>query len=218
MECQTASSGESRWQATEGLSSDDVRELPPTTLLAATTDWGLVHPALKRRWQTHQLKPASEEQLLKYVSARVPITDSAAQLIVSRTKQSGAPWEGVQLAVMSHTSAKARQSAMTEDVDVNKIFTALEIDELGCRWQERKVMQVLFTQPRFKTVKKEPVFVAFAASEQNVVTLAGIDKAELRESCRPRLMSRGLLDIRPSYGQALTQRAVDLYRHLRRDA
>jgi hypothetical protein len=62
-------------------------------------------------------------------------------------------------------------------------------------------------------VKKEPVFVCFAASEQNVVTLARIDKAEYREAVRPRLMSRGLLEV--THGQTLTPRALTWYGHLR---
>lgn len=187
-------------------------KLPPLTLIGATTDWGQVHPALKRRWQTHRLKPATEEQLLGYVSHRVPIEESAARLIVSRTRFSGAPWEGIQLAQMALTTAKGRGSSVVETTDVERVFDVQEIDAQGLRWQDRRVLQVLFSQPRYRMVKKEPVFVAFAASEQNVVTLAGIDRAEYREAVRPRLMSRGLLEIRATYGQALTAKASELYK------
>lgn len=163
------------------------------------------------------MKPASEEQLVKYVMNRVPITNEAAELIVSRTKYSGAPWEAVQLGHMAHVAAKGRGVTTIENPDVERVFTQQEIDEHGLRWQDRKVLQILFTQPRCRMVKKEPVFVAYAASEQNVVTLAGIDKAEYREAVRPRLMSRGLLEIKATYGQSLTPLAVELYGHLRTD-
>lgn len=193
-------------------------KLPPVTLIGATTDWGAGHPALKRRWQSHQLKPATEAQLLEYVLRRVPIAESAAALIVSRTRFSGAPWEAIQLGHMAWTTAKARSAGEVGDADVERVFEVQEIDEHGLRWQDRRVMQVLFTQPRYRMVKKEPVFVAYAASEQNVVTLAGIDKGEYRETVRPRLMSRGLLEVRATYGQALTAKAADLYGHLREGA
>lgn len=193
-------------------------KLPPLTLVGATTDWGAVHPALKRRWQSHQLKPATEAQLVEYVSRRVPIAAEAARLIVDRTKLAGAPWESIQLAQMAWTTAKARGEHEVAAADVERVFEVQEIDKHGLRWQDRRVMQVLFTQPRFRMVKKEPVFVAFAASEQNVVTLAGIDKGEYRETVRPRLMARGLMEVRATYGQSLTARAAEVYGYLRENA
>ena len=56
-------------------------KLPPTTFIDCTTDFGKCHPALKRRFQAHHLKPASEAELLQYVLRRVSITESAARLI-----------------------------------------------------------------------------------------------------------------------------------------
>ena len=191
-------------------------QLPPFTMLAATTDWGAVHSALKRRWISHQLRPATEEQLLGYVMRRgFPIEDSAARSIVGRTKWSGAPWEALQLYRIAATTAEARGSATVEDADVERVFATQEIDRFGLRWQDRRIMEVLFTQPKYRMVKKEPVFVAYAASEQAVVTLAGIDRAEYRESVKPRLMSRGLLQVRATYGQSLTPRAEEWYKELR---
>lgn len=190
-------------------------KLPPTTLVAATTDWGAVHAALKRRWVSHQLKPATEAQLYQYILRRgFPIEPAAAHHIVSRTKFSGAPWEGLQLFRVAVTGAKGRGSETVTADDVQRVFERMEIDQYGLRWQDRRVLEVLFTQPKYRLVKGVSVFVAWAASEQNVVTLAGIDKAEYREAVRPRLMSRGLLEIRSSYGQALTVRAKEWYPNL----
>ena len=56
-----------------------------------------------------------------------------------------------------------------------------------------------------------PEFVCYAASEHNACMLAGVDVEEYRETIRPRLMARGLLEVRPDYGQALTDRAVAVY-------
>ena len=187
-------------------------ELPPTSWLAATTDYGKLHPALKRRFRIHNLKPASFEELVGYVIRRGGITERAARLIVERTHFSGAPWEGIQLAATANDMAAVRGEKEADVQDVERVFELDEIDDMGLRWIDRSVIQALLSQPKYKNKKgggKE--FVCFAASEQNAAMLAKVDKGEYRDTIRPKLMSRGLLQIVPYYGQALTERAVELY-------
>jgi len=82
----------------------------------------------------------------------------------------------------------------------------------GLRWLDREVIRALLSQPKSRTgTGGSPQFVCYAASEHNVCMLAGVDKEEYRETIRPRLMSRGLLEVRPYYGQALTDLAVSTY-------
>lgn len=193
-------------------------KLPPVTLLAATTDYGALHPALKRRWIKHMFEPATAEQLLGYVLRRpYPILADAAWRIVERTKFSGAPWEALELYRMAVTAAKGAGRPIVTHADVDRVFALQKIDELGLRWMDRRVLQALFTQPKYRREGKAQVFVCYAASEQNTATLAGVDKAEYRESIRPRLMSRGLLEVRVTYGQALTEKAAEVYGHPRAD-
>ncbi len=45
--------------------------------------------------------------------------------------------------------------------------------------------------------------------------MANIDPDEYRNTIRPQLMTRGLLEMRAGYGQALTPKAIELYDHLR---
>jgi Holliday junction DNA helicase RuvB len=185
-------------------------QLPPTTLLSATTDAGALHPALRRRWIRHHLTRASEEQLLQYVLRQpFPIVWSAARLIVGRTRFGGAPWEALELHRMAVTAAKGRGASIVEDVDVDRVLSLQGVDELGLRWMDRQVIAALLTQPRFRGRANE--LVCYGASENDTCQLAGIDRAEYRETIKPRLIARGLLQVRPGYGQALTERAVSLY-------
>jgi Holliday junction DNA helicase RuvB len=184
-------------------------ELPPVTLVAATTDWGALHPALQRRWTQHQFKPASPDELRNFVRRRpFPITEPALEAIVRVTQLSGAPWEAIELYELARNAAKARRSTTIDTPDTERVFKLQEIDAQGLRWMDRKVIQVLLTQPK-KNAKG--MLMCYAASEANLCSLAGIDKEQYRTTIRPRLMSRGLLELRPYYGQALTAAAVATY-------
>lgn len=190
--------------------------MPPTTLLAATTDYGQLHPALKRRWHKHFLKPATREQLVGYVLRRpYGCTRTAAERIVARTRFSGAPWEALEVQRVAVTNAKARGASVVDVEDVEWAFGVQELDDLGLRYLDRQVVAALLGQPKTRTSKGTPEFVCYAASEQTTCMLAGIDTDEYRETVKPRLMSRGLMEVRPYYGQALTPKAVELYAHLR---
>ena len=189
-------------------------KLPATTLIGATTDYGAMHPALKRRWIRHAMEAATPEQLVGILCHRAfPIATDAAAAIVARTKFSGAPWEGLELQRMAVTAAKARGATLVELADVNRVIAQQRIDELGLRLWDRKVIQALFGQPKFRRVKGQDVFSHYAASEGAVTAMAQLDPEEYRTVVRPRLMSRGLLEIRG--GQALTSKAVQLYGHLK---
>ena len=190
-------------------------KLPPVTLLAATTDYGSLHGAMKRRWHKHFFKPATPEQLVGYVMRRpFPISRAVAEHIVERTKHSGAPWEPLEIYRMAVTMAKGRGSACVESADVFEVFDMQEIDELGLRYLDRLIISTLFKQPRYR---KGNEFVCYGASESNVCMMANIDPDEYRNTIRPRLMTRGLLEMRAGYGQALTPKAVDLYHNTASD-
>jgi len=114
---------------------------------------------------------------------------------------------------MAVTAAKARGAAQVEVVDVERVIDQQRIDALGLRLWDRQVIAALLGQPKYRRVKGQDVFSHYAASEAAVTAMAQLDPEEYRTVVRPRLMSRGLLEIRG--GQALTPRAVQLYGHLK---
>jgi Holliday junction resolvasome RuvABC ATP-dependent DNA helicase subunit len=182
-------------------------------LFGATTDYGAMHPAFKRRFNRHELAPLAKTQLFSIVKGRTfPIEDAAAAALVERTHFSGAPWEALQLYRQAIQFAKARKATSITLPDVQRVFETQQIDYMGLRGMDRRVISVLLTQPKHRSIRgggRE--FVCFAASEKDVVAMAQVDHGEYRESVKPRLMARGLLQVRATYGQALTPLAVTLY-------
>ncbi len=188
-------------------------KLAPFTLLAATTDSGLLHAALKRRWINHHFVRASREQLLGYVTRRgFKITKEAADLIVSRTHWSGAPWEALQLYTLATKRAKARGSFQVSLADAGDIVERHKLDELGLNELDRSVLMALL-QPsaeRGRMVKGVWTRTHYALSEDDLCNAVGIDKGAYRTEVKRKLIARGLLTTRG--GQALTPKAVELYR------
>jgi Holliday junction resolvasome RuvABC ATP-dependent DNA helicase subunit len=189
-------------------------ELPNIMLVGATTDYGALHQALQRRFNRHALMPLTKEQITDIVSQgrEMPITSEAALALVDRTHFSGAPWEALQLYRQALQFARQRQATHVDTLDVERVFDSQQIDTLGLRWMDRSVLRALLGMPRFRNAKggtKE--FVCYAAAEKDTTQLAQVDPGEYRETIKPRLMARGLLQIRATYGQALTDKAVELY-------
>lgn len=182
--------------------------LPNVTLLAATTDYGALHPALQRRWIRHYFEAATERELLAFIERRpFPIERQASQAIVQVTKQSGQPWEAIELYRLATVSAKARNAPLIEARDVEWVIAHQGIDALGLRRMDRQVLQALLGRARVLRSGE----TVYGASEQDTCALARVDKQEFRETIRPRLMARGLLTMRAGVGQALTPKALTLY-------
>jgi Holliday junction DNA helicase RuvB len=192
--------------------------LPGFTLIAATTDPGRLDDAFKRRFDCWTLKPASPEELLGYVVARaqgnMAVDDQAAEEIISLTHWGGAPWESLKLYEQAATFARGAGDARVQVEHVLEVVRSQELDHFGLRWPERKVIEFLFTQPKTRRLGRLEQFVAYAASESDVVRASGCDASEYRNTIRPRLMARGLLRMHPR-GQALTNEAVAAYGHLK---
>jgi Holliday junction resolvasome RuvABC ATP-dependent DNA helicase subunit len=184
--------------------------LPNVTLLAATTDYGQLHPALQRRWIKHYFEPATPLQLAAFLRRRATntlgCTEAAIQLIVDRTKLSGQPWEAVELFRLASVRARADGLSQIDVPQVQWVLTNQGIDTLGLRRIDRQVIEALLTRKR--VIRGETVY---GASESDTCLLARVDKAEYRETIRPKLMVRGLLQMRSGVGQALTDAAVARY-------
>ena len=187
-------------------------EMPPTTYLAATTDYGALAEAFKRRWTVHFFQPATKEQLASFVRSRpFPIEEAALQEIVDRMHYSGAPWESLQIYDLAMNSAKAAGRNVIIPEDVLRVYGLHEVDALGLRSVDRQVLKGLFQLRKTKSDGE----THYCGSEDNVVNMGRVDRAEFKATIRPKLLSRGLLEIRPYWGHTLTDRAVELYGNLR---
>jgi Holliday junction DNA helicase RuvB len=186
-------------------------KIPNTMVVGATTDYGSLHPALKRRFgEPMMLRRINREAIIEILTKRsFPIQGGAASLLADRTHYSGAPWEAITLRKEAEIFAKAGKRNIITEVDVKEVFETYGIDDMGLRWQEREVLKALFKRPRTRGKDKE--FVAYAASENDICSVAGLDPEEYREAVKGRLLSRQLIEVKTGYGQALTEQAVKLY-------
>jgi len=184
---------------------------PRIMLLGATTDYGALHPALKRRFgESVMLEPLSYDELLAMVqSLGFPITLDAAKLLASRCVHSGAPHEIKTLFGECVVVAKATKERTITEPIVETVFTTYGVDRLGLRPIDRKVIRAFRTRPRYAT--RTGQLTGYGGSENDICTVSGVDKGEFREVIRPRLMARGLIEVRPGIGLALTTRAVTEY-------
>jgi Holliday junction resolvasome RuvABC ATP-dependent DNA helicase subunit len=189
-------------------------EIPNLVIHGATTDYGALHAALKRRFNRHTLMPLSRDQIVNIVKdGRVlPITPEATVALVARTHFSGAPWEALQLYRQALQFTKQRKAPQVQIEDIERVFQTQQMDALGLRWMDRAVIRALLSRPKYRNGRggaKE--FVCYSASEKDTCTMANVDPGEYRDSVKALLMSRGLLEVRATYGQALTPKAVTTY-------
>ena len=188
--------------------------LPPVMIIGATTDYGSLHAALKRRFgEPLSVRALNKDELLGMAhKLGYPIEQDAAELLVSRCWQSGAPFE---LKILFREARIFAQAAALPSITlevVRDVLTTYEIDEHGLRYTDRAVITALFQRPRTRGKLKE--FLCYGGSESDICAVSRLDKTEFQETIRPRLLSRGLLEVRSGVGLALTPRAVHLYAYL----
>lgn len=189
--------------------------MPDVMLIGATTDYGALHAALKRRFGEPMMVRALTRDELAAMTSKLgfPIEPAAVDLLVSRCWQSGAPFELKTLFRECTIFANAEQRpAITTDV-VQDVFDTYEIDGHGLRPVDRSVIAALFQRPRYRG--KDQQFYCYGGSESDICAMARLDKAEFQETIRPKLMSRGFLEVRSGVGLALTPQAVEQYEGLK---
>lgn len=184
--------------------------LPPVMVIGATTDYGDLHPALKRRFgEPMALSPLSPDQLAQVVRMRPFAVEEAAVLsLVEVCRWSGAPWEVLSLAYEAELVARADGLDTITEAHVRRVRDTLAVDDYGLRPADRACMQALFRHPR---TRRDGEFVCFALSQADLCSQAMLDPAEFAAVVKPRLQSRGFLGTRSGYGQVLLDRAFGPY-------
>lgn len=190
-------------------------KLPPTTFVAATTDYGALPEALMSRFAVQQLVPASPEALTHMLKQRkFPISDPAADMIVDRTGATGVPREVLELYHEAVVFAKGGRKKFVGLPEVKRACDNQGIDRHGLRARDRIVIEMLLRFPRTRRLRNGgEEFVGYVQSERTIFTVTQIDPAYYQKNVEPRLIARGFLEIRNN-GRALTKKAEQLYAHL----
>lgn len=186
-------------------------DVPHLMVIGATTDYGALHPALKRRFgEALLMRPLSPTELLRLcMSLGFPIDHDAAALLVSRCEHTGAPHELKTLFTECVTFARAQGASIITHTIVDSVLHTFDIDALGLRPIDRTIITTMIDRPRLRGGQE---LLGYGGSERDLCLAAGIDQGEFRDVIRPRLMLRGLLEVRPGLGLALTERAITQYK------
>ncbi len=178
-------------------------ELPPFTLIAATTRISLLSAPLRSRFGggTFRLEFYTEEEIGTIIrrSARilaVPIEESAITEIARRSRFT--PRIANQYLKRARDYAQVKRRVLNKET-VHEALSLLEIDELGLSSIDRRVLSVII-----ETFHGGPVGVG------TIATALAEDESTIEEINEPYLIQLGLIERTPR-GRTATERA---YKHL----
>jgi Holliday junction DNA helicase RuvB len=178
-------------------------DLPPFTLIAATTRVALLSSPLRSRFSggTFRLEFYTTEEIVKIVKRSagilgIPLSDEAALEIARRSRATPR--------TANYLFTRARDFAQVERGDLSAKFVAdalalLEIDELGLTALDRKILEVIIDKYKGGPVGLSTIA---AALSEEVATVEEVNE--------PYLLQLGLIERTPR-GRTATPRA---YEHL----
>jgi Holliday junction DNA helicase RuvB len=178
-------------------------ELPPFTLIGATTRAGLLTTPLRDRFGIqHRLEAYGPEDLARIVRRSasilgVTLDDGGAWAIATRSR--GTPRVANRLLKRVRDWAEVRASGVVDEGTADAALTLLEVDHLGLDRLDREILSAVCT--------------TFAGGPVGLSTLAvavGEESDTIEDVYEPYLLQRGLLQRTPR-GRAATGRA---YAHL----
>jgi Holliday junction DNA helicase RuvB len=178
-------------------------DLPPFTLIGATTRAGLLTTPLRDRFGIqHRFEPYGAEDLARIVRRSAAILDVAldergAWAIASRSR--GTPRVANRLLKRVRDYAEVRGTGMVDDAAADAALALLEVDELGLDRLDREILSAICE--RFGGGPVGLSTLAIAVNEESDT---------IEDVYEPYLLQTGLLQRTPR-GRAATRRA---YEHL----
>ena len=121
----------------------------------------------------------------------------------------GLAWMAVRLQNEMRDVARAYGEVEITPTVAFETFELLGIDEHGVTKEDRIILRLLLTNPK----RLRSGELRYAMSEAALCAAAGIDQESYKKRIQPRLFKLGLLQVLA--GQALTEKALALYGHLK---
>jgi Holliday junction DNA helicase RuvB len=179
------------------------------TPVFATTDRGLLDEPMRTRCYILEVVPVPADELFKIaINQEFEVDPAAAELAVSRFKWDGSVRPLIQILDVAKDFARSRGSAVVAQDDVEDVFAAQGIDDMGLYPIDRDVVRALMRAGRPAKVRRgEPARTQYSLSEASLTGWVRLDKTAYREEVKPRLMERGFL-VSLSGGQTLTDAGV----------
>ncbi len=178
-------------------------ELPPFTLVAATTRISLLSSPLRSRFSggTFRLDFYTEEeiaQILKRSAELLTVSTDSKVLLDIAKRCRATPRTANYLLKRCRDLAQLENTELTEDI-VNQTFTLLEIDEIGLTNADRAVLEII--------VEK---FNGGPVGLNTIAAATGEEQTTIEDVIEPYLIRNGLLERTPRGRVA----SADAYKHL----
>ncbi len=177
-------------------------DIPPFTLVAATTRVALISSPLRSRFSggVYRLENYSEPEIEKIVKRSAKILEvnlddesNAAQEIARRSRST--PRTANYLLKRARDLAQIRKSEVTKDI-VREVVTLLEIDEYGMNQNDRNLLITII-----ENFKGGPVGLNTLAAS------LGEEMETIEEVVEPYLLQIGMLE-RTTRGRVATEKAI----------
>lgn len=178
-------------------------ELPPFTLIAATTRIALLSAPLRSRFSggVFRLEFYNDEEIQKIInrSAHILGIDLEKEAVEEISKRARfTPRTANYLIKRCRDYAQVHKSSLSKDI-VKKALALLEIDELGLSSSDRKILDIIISK-----------FNGGPVGLKTIAAATGEEESTIEEVVEPYLIQLGLLD-RTTRGRVVTPRG---YEHL----
>lgn len=178
-------------------------ELPPFTLIAATTRIALLSAPLRSRFSggVFRLEFYNDEEIQKIInrSAHILGIDLEKEAVEEISKRARfTPRTANYLIKRCRDYAQVHKSPLSKDI-VKKALALLEIDELGLSSSDRKILDIIINK-----------FNGGPVGLKTIAAATGEEESTIEEVVEPYLIQLGLLD-RTTRGRVVTPRG---YEHL----
>ena len=176
-------------------------DLPPFTLVAATTRIGMISAPLRSRFSggTFKLEFYKEDELEKIVSrsAKILQIDLGSEAAAEISKRSRSTPR-----IANHLLKRARDFAQVSKIELNrdsvrKALDLLEIDEIGLTASDRQVLSTIIEK-----------FGGGPVGINTIATATHDDEGTIEDVYEPYLIQIGMLERTPR-GRLVTRRAYD---------
>ncbi len=178
-------------------------ELPPFTLIAATTRVALISAPLRSRFSggVFRLEFYKNEEIKQIIKRSamilgIDLDEEAQEEISSRARFT--PRTANYLLKRCRDYAQVNKTPLTKDT-VKKALALLEIDEIGLSSSDRRILDIIISK-----FKGGPVGL------KTIAAATGEEEATVEEVIEPYLIQLGLID-RTTRGRVVTQKG---YEHL----
>lgn len=175
----------------------------------ATTDIGLLPEAFQDRFQMLTLEPLGITDLINILHHQPMATADDAAIEIA-TRSAGYPRDLKKIWARSREVASSRDMNVITEEHAHIAFRLLGLDDKGLYPEERKILEVLYYNPRFYAPRADGTrLMRYAQSEATIRTLTGLD-ASYYKQLEGKLLRLHYLTIGAG-GRELTPKALQTY-------